>query len=260
MVSCKKELINKVQFQNPAKQYDLVVEGGVNSLDVNQFIKLSKPAFKISDNTEPINDAQVFINDVELKILDKDGRYTTNLLNNKRYDESYRLKIIYNGKTYYAEDSLKKVSAINPKDLNVRMQKNDDSTFFSVPKHIFNAIKAAKIFYQLPSQTAWTPGFFEVSPYYVFVHTEAPPYGLSPVLEKRTNYVLKPADSITVYKFSVSKDFEKFLYTTFQETDWKSLFSSTPGSIRGNISGDALGYFSCTDGISKKISVESLVN
>ncbi|MET4082630.1 hypothetical protein ABIB40_002590 [Pedobacter sp. UYP30] len=258
LVSCKKELINKVQFQNPVLSYDLAIEGGVNSLELTQFIKISKPAFRISDHVLPINDAQVFINDVELKIANSDGLYSTNLIDSKRYNTIYRLKIIYKGNTYNAEDTLKKVEAIDPKEGNIRKEKTDEKTFFSIPKHVFNATKAAKLFYQLPGQQPWSPAFFGASAYRSFIHTSAPPYGLSPVLEKRTNYEFMQTDSITVYKFSVSTGYEKFLYEAFQETDWKSLFSSTPGSIKGNISGNALGYFSCSDGISEKLSLKAL--
>lgn len=258
MISCKKELINKVQFQTPALQYDLVVEGGVNSLEQKQFIKISKPSFQVSDSIKPINDAQIFINGVELKLTNNDGIYTTNLLDNKQFNEVYRLKILYNNKTYSAEDTLKKVAPIEPTELNLRKVAIDETTFFSIPKHIFNSPKAANFFYQLPGQKAWSPAFFGAPTLNLFIHSSPPPYGLSPILEKRTNYLLNETDSITVYKFSVSDAYEKFLYETFQETDWKSLFSAKPGSIKGNISGNALGFFSCSDGVSEKFSVKIL--
>ncbi|MGY3053790.1 sulfur relay (sulfurtransferase) DsrF/TusC family protein [Pedobacter sp. UYEF25] len=258
MVSCKKELINSIQFRSPSQQYDLVVEGGVNALDSNQFIKLSKPVFQVSDSIVPINDAQIFINDVALHITNDQGIYSTNLLNNKNYNSVYKLRIEFGNKTYYAEDSLKQVAPIEPSELNMRKQQVDESTFLSIPKHVFNSPKPAIFFYQLAGQKDWSAAFFGPSTLNLFIHSAPPPYGLSPVLEKRTNHPYNEADMITVYKFSVSNAYEKFLYQTFQETDWKSLFSSTPGSIKGNISGNALGFFSCSDGIIQKFSVKTL--
>ena len=258
LISCKKELINNIQFKKATSQYDLVVEGGVNSLEPKQFIKISKPSFQVSDSVKPINDAQVFINGIELKLTNNDGIYTTNLLDNKQLNKIYQLKILYNNKTYYAEDTLKKVAPIEPTELNLRRVTIDESTFFSIPKHIFNSPTAANFFYQLPGQKAWSPAFFGTPTLNLFIHSTPPPYGLSPILEKRTNYILNETDSITFYKFSVSDAYEKFLYETFQETDWKSLFSATPGSIKGNISGNALGFFSCSDGVSEKFSVKIL--
>ncbi len=260
LATCKKELINKVQFQKPILGYDIAVEGGVNSLDLNQFIRISKPAFNIANIVEPINDAQVFINNIELKSMNEGGLYTTSMLDNKRYNTVYLLKIVYHGKTYNAQDTLKKVGGLNPKELNIREIEADEKTLFSIPKHVFNAVKASTIWYQLPGQQPWSPSFFGASSNRSFIHTSPPPYGLSPVLEKRIDYDLKPTDSLNISKFSVSTGYEKFLYETFQETDWKSLFSSTPGSIMGNISGNALGYFSCSDVICQKLSVKDLIN
>ena len=73
LISCKRELIEKVQFQKPKIKYELAIEGSVNSLNSAQFIKISKPSFSISDTITPVNDAQVFINDIPLKIINAGG-------------------------------------------------------------------------------------------------------------------------------------------------------------------------------------------
>lgn len=259
LISCKKQLINKVEYTDPSLPYAISVEGGVNSLDSNQFVRLFKPAFKISDRVAPINNAQVFINDVELKTINASGVYSTRQLDNKRYNECYKLKIIYNGKTYLAEDTLKKVNPINPLELDVLKQEAKDKQYLSIPKHIFNTSVSSNFFYQMPGEQAWSPENFDTSKNYIFLHSSAPPYGLSPALEKRSNYLFSEKDSIVVYKFSISVAYRKFLYQSFQETDWKSLFSSTPGQVYGNVSGNALGFFNCSDGISKKFSVLELI-
>lgn len=266
LISCKKELIEKVQFQKPKIKYELAIEGGVNSMNTTQFIKITKPSFSVSDTITPVNDAQVFINDISLNITNTDGVYSSDLVDNKRYNQLYHLKVIYHGQTYEAQDTLIKVNPIEISELNILLQNNNtnnttnnNSTFISIAKHIFNSGKASKIFYQLPEKSEWSPSSFQASPYYSYIHFYAPPYGLSPILEKRTDYGLKLTDSINIYKFSTSSSYEKFMYNIFQETDWKSLFSSTPGEIKGNISGNALGYFSCADIVSKRFEVKSLI-
>ncbi len=258
-LSCKKELIDRLAFQKPKTKYELVIEGGVNSLAAEQFIKITKPAYAISDSIIPINNAEVFINDIPLKLTQVAGVYSTVLLDNKCYNQPYHLKIIYNGLTYNATDTLKKVASITFSELNFSTQKENKKILVSIPKHIFNAAKAAKLFYQLPGNGAWSPSSFDASPYYSFIHFYAPPYGLSPILEERTEYAFNPTDTIGIYKFSVSALYEKYLYSVFQETDWKSLFSSTPGQIKGNVSGNALGYFSCSDVTSQKSEIKTLV-
>lgn len=258
IVSCKKELIDRINFKKPAQQYDLVIEGGVNTFTKEQFIRLSKPTYKAADNVSAVNDAEVFINNIKLILTANPGIYSGILDKNKNYGQPYHLKIIYKGTTYQAQDTLKKVLPISLADLNVTSQLQDENILISFPKHTFSSSEAGKLFYRFPGNRDWDPSKLDSTQAYSYAHVFAPPNGLYPILEERNNVALKPADSLVVYKFSVSSPYEKYLYNVFEETAWKSIFSTTPGQINGNISGNALGYFYCTDVIFRKFSARDL--
>lgn len=251
-------MIDRVKFQDPISKFDLVVEGGVNTFTQEQFIKLSLPSYKISDSVIKILDAQVFIDDIPLKINTATGIYSGFLTDNKKYNQAYHLKILYKEKIYEADDTLKRALPITINDLNITSQRQDANLTLAVPKHLFGALNPGKLFYLLPNQKDWEVSKLGENQSYSYIHTNAPPYGLFPVLENRSNFNVHPADSIKIYKFSASADYEKYLYNLFQETDWKSVFSTNPGAVKGNISGKALGYFYCTDVITKKIAAIDL--
>ncbi len=258
-VSCKKELIDRITFKKPINNYDLVIEGGVNTFKKEQFILLSRPSLNVAGLVSAVNDAEVFINNKQLTLTATPGIYSGILQENKNYGEVYQLKVIYKGTIYIAKDTLKKVSSIKLSDFNFSSQQQDDKILLSVPKHTFSAVELAKIFYRFQGTSDWSVSKLDSTQTYSYAHTFAPPNGLYPILEGRSNKTVSPADSIQIYKFSVSNSYEKYLYSVFAETDWKSIFSTTPGQIKGNISGNALGYFYCTDVISNKFKIIDLV-
>lgn len=257
-VSCKKELTERLNFKKAALHYDLVIEGGVNTFTKEQFIRLSRPSLHVAGNDSAINDAEVFINNIKLTLTATPGIYTGTLQENKNYGDVYHLKVVCKGIIYKAEDTLKKVSPITLTDLDFYGHKDDGEIRLSVPKHTFSSIEPGKLFYHFSGKSDWDASKLDSPQTYSYAHTFAPPHGLYPILEQRSNRIAKPADSIKVYKFSVSNSYEKYLYCVFVETDWKSIFSTTPGQIKGNISGNALGYFYCTDVILKKIAASDL--
>lgn len=258
LFSCKKELADHLKFKSAKNHYDLVVEGGVNSLTNEQFIVLSKPAASVLDSVVPINDAEVFIEGIPFKLYNKKGIYSGVVLNNKRYNEAYHLKVIYQNKTYEASDTLIKVLPITTAELNLIVQQQNDKIDISIPKHSFIQGESAKLFYHFSGGKNWSPSVFN-NIAYAYIHPNPPPYGLSPILEQRTNYTFLINDTLEVSKFSVSNAYSQYLYQVFQETDWRSIFSGNPGAIKGNISGNALGFFYCTDVIVQPFTVKSLI-
>ncbi|MBD3749767.1 MAG: hypothetical protein IE931_09740 [Sphingobacteriales bacterium] len=252
-------MADHLKFKSANNHYDLVVEGGVNSLTNQQFIALSKPATNLLDSVSPINDAEVFIEGTPLKLYNKNGIYAGVILNNKRYNEAYHLKVIYRNKTYEAFDTLKQVLPITTAELNLFVQQQNDEINISIPKHSFIKGESAKIFYHFSGGVNWSPSIFNKVQLYSYIHPNPPPYGLSPILEQRTNYIFQVSDSFEVSKFSESDAYSQYLYQIFQETDWRSIFSGNPGAIKGNISGNALGFFYCTDVLTKKIAIKDIL-
>lgn len=258
VLSCKKELIDLVNFKKPVLQYDLVVEGGVNTFTEKQFIRLTRPSYNITGNVSAVNDAEVFINNIKLTLTATPGIYSGAMQENKNYEKPYYLKIIYKGNIYQAKDTLKKTLPITLADLNITSQQQNDNILLSVPQHTFSSSLPVRLFFHFPGKSDWRPSKLDSVQAYSYAHVFAPPNGLYPVLEERINVILNPADSVKVYKFSVSDSHEKYLFNLFQETDWKGIFSSNPGPVKGNISGNALGFFYCTDVVFKKFAARDL--
>lgn len=257
--ACKKELVDKVVLPDAQQDIPLVVEGGVTTGSDEQYIFLSKPSFSAQGDVTPVNDAVVTINNVPLQLTSVPGVYSAVLLDNNMFGKAYHLKISCNGKSFEAVDTLKKNVTPKNSELNLRSNIEDGKITLSIPKHIFNGNMASQFLYRLPGGKAWSPGRFDQSQDFRYMHTYATPYALSPVLEQRTDYVCAPTDSVTVYQFSISQSYERYLYSLFQETDWKSLFSSNPGVIKGNVSGSALGFFHCSDVSQRSLTVAELI-
>ncbi|MBC7418795.1 MAG: hypothetical protein H7325_11645 [Pedobacter sp.] len=258
-LSCKKELVDKVVLPAPTNIAPLVVEGGVNTLSAAQYIYLTKPSYNLQNPISPINDAKVYINGTMLKISNVPGVYSGILPDNKLYGTTYHLQVLYNGSTYDALDTLQKVNAFSNAALNLKSINDEGKLILSIPKHVFDGISGMQLFYQLPGGKDWNPSLFSETQPFCYIHNYAPPYGLSPVLEQRTDFALLSTDKIDIYQFSLSKSYEQYLYNVFQETDWKSLFSANPGVVKGNVSGGALGYFYCTDVSAESTTVAELI-
>lgn len=259
LFSCKKELVDRLRFKGAKNNYDLVVEGGINSLTKNQFIALSKPASNVADSILPINDAMVFVNGIPFTLYNNNGVYHGIIAENKKYNEAYHLKVIYKGKTYEAVDTLRRVKPITIAELNFIIQQQDEKIAISIPKHSFIQGESAKLFYHFSGGKNWSPSEFKNIQTYSYIHSNPPPYGLSPIVEQRTNHIFQINDSLEVSKFSVSDTYDQYLYQVFQETDWRSIFSGNPGIVKGNISGNALGFFYCTDILSEKIAIKDIL-
>lgn len=252
--SCKKELVDQVSLAPTNILAPIVIEGGVNTFTAEQYIYLTVPSYNLNQAVMPVDDAKVFINETELKLTSASGVYSAILSDNKQYGMAYRLKVSYHNLIFEAIDTLHKVNPVATTALNTNFRLEDGKYTISFPRHVFNGRIANQLFYRFPGTKAWRPDLFKERQSLSFIHTYAPPYGLVPALEQRTEYQLLPSDKIDLYQFSLSGGYQRYLYELFQETDWKSLFSANPGSPKGNISSGALGYFYCTD-----VTVQSIV-
>ena len=58
-------------------------------------------------------------------------------------------------------------------------------------------------------------------------------------------YGFNPGRTVTQKRFSLSAPYYQYLRALFSETEWRgTLFDSTPGEVKGNVSNGGLGYFS----------------
>lgn len=245
-LSCTKNAIS------PVKTYDIAVEGTLNTFQNEQYIRLSKPAILPSTNVEPVRKAIVSISDGNNKVFLKEtktpGLYSGVINDNKNYDQPYTLNIDYNQFTYTAIDTLRRVIAIKVSDLPFSAKKLSSGKIqLKIPRHMFGALVPSRWLILYTGKKMWDPSILNKKAGYSYSHQFGSPNTLYSSTQQITTAVLNPSDTVVIYKFSLSASYSKYLYNVFQETDFKNIFSSTPGSIYGNVSNNGQGFFYSTD-------------
>jgi hypothetical protein len=95
VLSCSKENAEDAHFNKRKYEYDLVIEGGINTLQRNQYIRLNSPSFHPDSLSKPVSDAEVLVNDgqkdIPFKITSTPGVYSGTLIQNQRYNQPYKL-------------------------------------------------------------------------------------------------------------------------------------------------------------------------
>jgi hypothetical protein len=255
VVACKKQDTAPTTIN-----YDLIVEGGINTLNERQYIRLTKPAALFELPVQPIHGAAVRVfdgaNDIAFAETGNSGVYTAIVTNNKNYNEPYTLHIDYQGKHYQATDILTEVVPIDSFYIPLTIQRGSDFTV-TIPRHIFGASYSQQ-FLIIPQGNLWDPSQFNARYNYSYSHVFGTPNALNPLTQKKNVLNTGLNDSLAIYKFSLSLAYSAYLYTLFQETDWKGLLSPTPANVHGNVSGNANGYFYAIDGDLKIKAVKDI--
>lgn len=247
---CKKTLDDR--FLTPKRQYDLAVEGGFNTRFSGQYIRLSKPALTADAEPTPISKAVVSINDGKSDMIFKEsataGVYTATNTNEPNYNGAYTLKVVYNGQTYTAVDTLRQVVNIVDDFLPLSTSLLADGTYAgTIPKHTFGYLSPNKWMISYKDIPLWNPGKFDQSKYYSYTHALGSPNSLYPLNNLKRTFILGKDENLYIYKISLSERYAKYLYDVFMETDWSGLFSAVPVNATGNITGNAQGYFYAID-------------
>jgi hypothetical protein len=250
LLSCKKDM--EVSFNTPMRQFDLTVEGGINTLYRTQYIRLTKPALDPNAFPAPISKAVVTVNDGKAIMVFKEsttpGVYSVVNNNEPNYNYAYTLSIEYNNKTYTAVDTLRQVVNIVDDFLPLTVSKQQGDMFNgTIPKHTFGYLNPNKWWICYGDIPIWNPSKFDLLVYYNYTHFLGSPNSLYPLTNLKRTFSLKTEDVVTIYKISLSAGYAKYLYGVFLETDWNGLFSSVPVNVAGNISGNTQGYFSVND-------------
>ena len=250
MTGCEKTGLDE-PFPPPTKVYDLSLEGGINTLYPNQYIRLTKPAVNASAEATPIVKASVVVNDGRSNIVFKEtspGLYMGVTSADPNYNAAYTLTIKYNNEVYTAVDTLRQVVNIIDDFLPLSAKNGVNGLIEGViPKHTFGYLNANKWFISYQDIPGWNPGKFDQSKYYSYTHLLGSPNSLYPLNTLKRNFSLGGDDVISIFKISLSDGYAKYLYAVFMETDWSGLFSGVPVNAKGNLSGNAQGYFSAVD-------------
>lgn len=250
LFSCKKTLDDR--FLNPKRKYDLSVEGGFNTRTITQYIRLSKPALSAEEIPVPISKAEVSVNDGKSDMIFKEsatpGVYTTSNRNEPNFNAAYTLKVVYNGQTYTAVDTLRQVVNIVDDFLPLSTKYIGNGVYSgTIPKHTFGYLNPNKWMISYKGVPSWNPGKFDQSKYYSYTHFLGSPNSLYPLNNLKRTFELGKDDNITIVKISLSERYAKYLYDVFMETDWSGLFSAVPVNATGNLTGNAQGYFYAID-------------
>ncbi|WP_342329329.1 DUF4249 family protein [Pedobacter sp. FW305-3-2-15-E-R2A2] len=250
LMGCKKQ-----EEPFPSPMYDLIVEGGINTYSKHQYIRLIKPVGfadeEASLNLKPISNAVLSVNDgvhdVPFTEIPGTGIYTAVMENNDNYFADYTLTIKYDHKEYKAVDRLIPVFPIDANYIPLSIKKaQTGGVRLTIPKHTFGT-KNAQQWLILPEGKTWDPGKFNESYPYSYSHVYGTPNALHPLIQRARIVDSGINDNLVIYKYSISDDYSIYLYSVFQETDWKGLLSSVPGNVKGNISGNANGFFYAID-------------
>lgn len=250
--ACKR---NDIDTNGPS--YDLILEGGINSFTHDQFIRLSKPASLNEISDQPLNGAQVSVNDVMFQEIAGTGIYTATMTDNRNYDITYKLTIVYQGKTYTANEKMVQVYPIDSSYIPLTVKAEGERFKVTIPKHIFGVFPAQR-WLITKATDYWRPSIFGGQNQYSYSHAIGTPNALNPLRQQQRILYAEKNDSLKIYKFSLSDTYSTFLYNVFQETEWKGILSSNPANVKGNISGNANGYFYAMDVDTNIIAVKDL--
>ncbi|WEK21557.1 MAG: hypothetical protein P0Y49_10450 [Candidatus Pedobacter colombiensis] len=240
-------------FIKPRRVYDLAVEGGYNTGQPNQYIRLTKPSLNPDSLPTPISKASVVINDSKSDIVLKEtpvgsGVYMGISRNDPNYNEAYKLTIKYNGKTYTAVDTLRQVINIIDDFLPLSAKRESAGVITgTIPKHTFGYLNANKWFISYSTFPNWNPAKFDQTKFYSYTHSLGSPNSLYPLNNLKRTFSIENDSLIRIFKISLSEGYAQYQYSVFMETDWSGLFSGVPVNATGNISGNVQGYFSAVD-------------
>lgn len=249
---CGKSELDNGLFENPARKYELAVEGGFNTLTANQYIKLTKPALHPDSAPVPISKATVEVNDGRVDIIYREtatpGVYMGTFRGDPNYNNAYVLTVKYNNKTYTAIDTLRQVVNIVDDFLPLSTRLDAEKKVHgTIPKHTFGYLNPNKWYISYGDIPLWAPSRFDQSIYYSYTHFLGSPNSLYPLNNLRRNFTVGEEDYIYIFKISLSAQYSKYLYSVFMETDWNGLFSGVPVNVQSNVSGNAQGFFSVVD-------------
>ncbi|MES2828670.1 MAG: DUF4249 family protein [Bacteroidota bacterium] len=259
---CSKSELDDDLFENPASQYELAVEGGINTYSSVQYIRLSQPASHPDSVPTPVRKASVIVNDGRADIVFREtsnhGVYIGISTGDPNYNNAYKLTIKSGSKTYTAVDTLRQVVNIVDDFLPLSTHLTTDGKVeLRIPKHTFGYLNPNKWFMvpaptlPLPPNTPilplWNLANFDENKNYSYTHFLGSPNSLYPLSNLNRSLQFDPEQFIYIYKISLSEKYAQYLYSVFMETDWNGLFSGVPVNIQGNISGNAQGYFSAVD-------------
>jgi hypothetical protein len=264
LVSCSDEInLAEINFGNDKLTYEIAIDGFISNEYARCRVIVSNPVSVTEEiKRVPVVDAGIVLkhgNDIFLFEHDTNGIYYSIDSIAAIAGEKYILEVVYNGKTYTAEEivpdepndefyipfsySPKYDDSQNPRPLPY----DSSSVSLGIPVHNFGYERTNIWGYEMPHFFSDT--FPKLTIYHflilpVYTHKGNIPQGIFPATFGSLGAYGAASDSIEILKAEISEGYNKLLLDMFNETDWQGgMFSTVPGNVSTNLSEGALGYF-----------------
>lgn len=238
-----------IDLELPTSEPRLVIDASINwfkgTAGNEQSIKLSLTAPFFDENVPPASGAEVQVTKAsdDIFIFTEEGNTGVYKNNNfiPQINETYQLRISYNGETYVASETLKSVSEITRVEQNLEGGFSGEETeikaFFNDPEdeenyYFFEFIPSLPI---TPTLDTFEDEFVNGNEIFGFYVEED----------------LNPGQSVTIRNYGVSQRFYEFMFILLQQIDdgGGGPFETQPATVRGNCINQTnpdnfpLGYF-----------------
>ncbi len=255
-ISCEKKIDG--DFNNDGKEF-LIVDGIMTNENKNQIIHLSQSVTSLNSKPLPVSGADISVSDGIFAYLFKEdtlGRYVSELKFSALINKLYTLNIEYENKTYTAQ--ARAVPVLSQNSLNY-VRYNDSLYHFPQAVAEFNPNEAAM--YEVIADWSFVSGYENFSENET--HAKMFFYILKTI---DVNEIFHPAyeqiyfpkgTKLTVKKYSLSPDHEKFVRSLLMETQWNGgFFDTEEDNVYTNLSEGAFGFFAASNVLSDSIIVQ----
>lgn len=238
-----------------------------------QFLQITKPLVWITDTVMPVSGAVVELSDGENTYLYKEtsipGEYETVLDIKGEVGKVYTLKVSYNGKLYFASDSLIETKPISVDEIPIKEIKHLEGRIYTnIDTHTFgyetSNIWIINTRYYDSLGNEFLPQLIPIQiikyrNFIFYTHKGVLHQGLFPTGFSSIGNAGAPEDTTEYAKLSVSDSYYKYLISIFNITEWSSgLFSTVPGNALTNVSDGGAGYFFASDVKTIKVQYKDL--
>ncbi len=227
----------------------IVVEAIITDEHKTQEIKLSKTISNMNDIPEPVSGAKVLVSfsSFEIEFLESEmnsGSYYSEVPFKASSDQIYNLSIESDEEFYEAQTVLVPVYPFTPPPFSYNEELGLYTLYFNT--YQYNPIEQSMI--EIEIDWSHLPGYSDpdslsrAKMQYFFLKTLDVSYIVFPQDKEQVYF---PEGSIAVFtKYSLTDEYGAFLRALLIESQWQgSVFEGARGNIPGNISNDALGFF-----------------
>ena len=234
----------------------IIVEGMITSEKKAHQIIISKPVKTLNEPTTGVSGAIVSINDsiILTETAENSGIYQTSPDISGSPGKIYKLKILYEGKTYTAIANMAPCNSLSP----LRYSKINGTNNYKID-WIASAYNQEKAFmYEISLDWSNTESCshsnscMALTYFYTLTTID-----VSQIFSPETERITFPSGTIiTEKKYSLTNEHENFIRSLLIETKWRGgLFDSSPSNLPTNLTGGAKGFFSACDVIKTTIVV-----